>query len=109
MEYNIRDKYIVKQPVAGPSFADDDDEAPDGAMNDDNRESSTATKSGKPKSVDSPTPTIDKYAIDLSKAASEGRLDPVVGRDREIERVAQILGRRKKNNPVLIGEPGVGK
>ena len=42
MEYNIRDKYIVKQPVAGPSFADDDDEAPDGAMNDDNRESSTA-------------------------------------------------------------------
>ena len=109
MEYNIRDKYIVKQPVAGPSFADDDDEAPDGAINDDNRESSTATKSGKPKSVDSPTPTIDKYAIDLSKAASEGRLDPVVGRDREIERVAQILGRRKKNNPVLIGEPGVGK
>ena len=109
MEYNIRDKYIVKQPVAGPSFADDDDEAPDVAMNDDNRESSTATKSGKPKSVDSPTPTIDKYAIDLSKAASEGRLDPVVGRDREIERVAQILGRRKKNNPVLIGEPGVGK
>ena len=109
MEYNIRDKYIVKQPVAGPSFADDDDEAPDGAMNDDNRESSTATKSGKPKAVDSPTPTIDKYAIDLSKAASEGRLDPVVGRDREIERVAQILGRRKKNNPVLIGEPGVGK
>ena len=109
MEYNIRDKYIVKQPVAGPSFADDDDEAPDGAMNDDNKESSTATKSGKPKSVDSPTPTIDKYAIDLSKAASEGRLDPVVGRDREIERVAQILGRRKKNNPVLIGEPGVGK
>ena len=109
MEYNIRDKYIVKQPVAGPSFADDNDEAPDGAINDDNRESSTATKSGKPKSVDSPTPTIDKYAIDLSKAASEGRLDPVVGRDREIERVAQILGRRKKNNPVLIGEPGVGK
>ena len=109
MEYNIRDKYIVKQPVAGPSFADDDDEAPDGAINDDNRESSTATKSGKPKSGDSPTPTIDKYAIDLSKAASEGRLDPVVGRDREIERVAQILGRRKKNNPVLIGEPGVGK
>ena len=109
MEYNIRDKYIVKQPVAGPSFADDDDEAPDGAINDDNRESSTATKSGKPKSVDSPTPTIDKYAFDLSKAASEGRLDPVVGRDREIERVAQILGRRKKNNPVLIGEPGVGK
>ena len=109
MEYNIRDKYIVQPPVAGASFADDDDEAPDGAINDDNRESSTATKSGKPKSVDSPTPTIDKYAIDLSKAASEGRLDPVVGRDREIERVAQILGRRKKNNPVLIGEPGVGK
>jgi ATP-dependent Clp protease ATP-binding subunit ClpC len=52
---------------------------------------------------------LDNFGIDLTKAADEGRLDPIVGREREIERLAQILSRRKKNNPVLIGEPGVGK
>ncbi len=57
----------------------------------------------------SDTPVIDSFGYDLTNAASEGKLDPVVGRDREIERLAQILGRRKKNNPVIIGEPGVGK
>lgn len=57
----------------------------------------------------SETPVLDNFGIDLTKAADEGRLDPVVGREREIERLAQILSRRKKNNPVLIGEPGVGK
>ena len=57
----------------------------------------------------SDTPVLDNFGIDLTKAAEEGRLDPVVGREREIERLAQILSRRKKNNPVLIGEPGVGK
>ena len=55
------------------------------------------------------TPALDKFGYDMTKAASEGRLDPVVGRENEIERLAQILSRRKKNNPVLIGEPGVGK
>src|SRR5660397_79156 len=57
----------------------------------------------------SETPVLDNFGIDLTKAAEEGRLKPVVGREREIERLAQILSRRKKNNPVLIGEPGVGK
>jgi len=57
----------------------------------------------------SDTPVLDNFGIDLTKAADEGKLDPVVGREREIERLAQILSRRKKNNPVLIGEPGVGK
>jgi ATP-dependent Clp protease ATP-binding subunit ClpC len=57
----------------------------------------------------SETPVLDNFGIDLTKAAEEGRLDPIVGREREIERLAQILSRRKKNNPVLIGEPGVGK
>ncbi len=57
----------------------------------------------------SDTPVLDNFGIDLTKASEEGRLDPVVGREREIERLAQILSRRKKNNPVLIGEPGVGK
>ena len=55
------------------------------------------------------TPTIDMFGFDLTKAAEQGKLDPVVGREKEIERLAQILCRRKKNNPVLIGEPGVGK
>lgn len=55
------------------------------------------------------TPVLDKFCIDLTKAASEGKLDPLIGRDVEMLRVAQILCRRKKNNPVLIGEPGVGK
>jgi len=57
----------------------------------------------------SETPVLDNFGIDLTKAAEEGRLDPIVGREKEIERLAQILSRRKKNNPVLIGEPGVGK
>lgn len=57
----------------------------------------------------SPTPVIDTFGFDLTKAAEQGKIDPVVGRENEIERLAQILGRRKKNNPVLIGEPGVGK
>jgi ATP-dependent Clp protease ATP-binding subunit ClpC len=57
----------------------------------------------------SDTPVLDNFGIDLTKAAEEDRLDPIVGRDREIERLAQILSRRKKNNPILIGEPGVGK
>ena len=55
------------------------------------------------------TPTLDEFGTDLTLAAAEGRLDPVIGRSEEIERVVQILGRRTKNNPVLIGEPGVGK
>lgn len=55
------------------------------------------------------TPVLDNFGYDLTKAAAEGKLDPVVGREREITRVIEILGRRKKNNPILIGEPGVGK
>jgi ATP-dependent Clp protease ATP-binding subunit ClpC len=57
----------------------------------------------------SKTPVLDNFGRDLNKIAEEGRLDPIVGREKEIERVSQILSRRKKNNPILIGEPGVGK
>ena len=57
----------------------------------------------------SKTPVLDNFGRDLTKAAEENRLDPIVGRERELERIAQILSRRKKNNPILIGEPGVGK
>lgn len=61
------------------------------------------------KPTKSNTPFLDKFSYDLTKAAKDGNLDPVVGRDKEITRLMEILGRRKKNNPVLIGEPGVGK
>ena len=61
------------------------------------------------KPTKSNTPFLDKFSYDLTKAAKDGSLDPVVGRDKEITRLMEILGRRKKNNPVLIGEPGVGK
>lgn len=58
---------------------------------------------------DSTTPVLDNFSRDLNKLAEEGKLDPVIGRDREILRIAQILSRRKKNNPIIIGEPGCGK
>lgn len=82
-------------------FNDDDDfgKRPEGPSN---------PRQDVPKSS-SETPVLDNFGIDLTKAAEENRLDPIVGRDTEIERLAQILSRRKKNNPVLIGEPGVGK
>jgi ATP-dependent Clp protease ATP-binding subunit ClpC len=67
---------------------------------------STSRKSSDSKSK---TPVLDNFGRDITKAAEEGRLDPIVGRQKELERIAQILSRRKKNNPILIGEPGVGK
>jgi len=73
---------------------------------DDDRFSSGSSKKSEAKSK---TPVLDTYSRDLTKMAEEGRLDPIVGREKEIERVSQILSRRKKNNPILIGEPGVGK
>ena len=57
----------------------------------------------------SSTPVLDNFSRDLIKLAEEGKLDPVIGREREITRIAQILSRRKKNNPIIIGEPGCGK
>ena len=87
------------------SDEDDDDEepsSPDSGRQKPSR-TTTASKSG------SNTPVLDSFSTDMTNAALEGKLDPVVGRDREIERLAQILTRRKKNNPILIGEPGVGK
>ena len=78
---------------------------------DDEEESSRGEfgKYKKSKDSTSDTPALDQFGYDMTKAAEEGKLDPVVGRENEIERLAQILSRRKKNNPVLIGEPGVGK
>ena len=81
---------------AGTDEYDDDD---------DRRSSTRSTKGAKA----SATPMLDSFGKDLTKYAQEGKLDPIVGREKELERIAQILSRRKKNNPVLIGEPGVGK
>lgn len=60
----------------------------------------------KNKKKDSGTPVLDNFSRDLNKLASEGKLDPVIGREKEIVRIAQILSRRKKNNPIIVGEPG---
>jgi len=68
-----------------------------------------ASASGTKGAEKSKTPVLDNFGRDLTKIAENGKLDPIVGREKEIERVAQILSRRKKNNPILIGEPGVGK
>jgi len=84
---------------------DDDDDLPFPKTPEKPSQGSGHTKS----SSNSSTPVLDNFGIDLTKAAEENRLDPIVGRETEIERLAQILSRRKKNNPVLIGEPGVGK
>ncbi|MCE3280471.1 MAG: ATPase, ATP-binding subunit [Bacteroidetes bacterium] len=72
-------------------------------------DSFSASSTKKPVDSKSKTPVLDNFGRDLTKAAEDGKLDPIVGREKEIERVSQILSRRKKNNPILIGEPGVGK
>ena len=97
----------IKSDFSNGDFMDDeeDDEFPTENKGEASRP--TATKQ-QPKSS-SDTPVIDNFGVDMTKAAAEGKLDPVIGREKEIERIAQILSRRKKNNPVLIGEPGVGK
>jgi len=79
------------------------------ALSDDDDDEPIPSSSSKKPDVKSKTPVLDNFGRDLTKMAIEGKLDPVVGREKEIERVAQILSRRKKNNPILIGEPGVGK
>ena len=77
--------------------------------NDEEENLAGASASRKPADPKSKTPVLDNFGRDLTKMAESGKLDPIVGREKEIERVSQILSRRKKNNPILIGEPGVGK
>ena len=107
-DYNVRYEQIKQiltrqLPVSKSEMPDDDDQ--DSPFGGPPHEGPKQT-GGKPTSE---TPVLDNFGIDITKAAEEGRLDPIVGREREIERLAQILSRRKKNNPILIGEPGVGK
>ena len=100
-KYPVKDKDddIVETPQNMFQFDEDDDE---GGV----KSSETTQRKGNSKSN---TPALDSFGRDLTRAAEEGRLDPIVGREKELERIAQILSRRKKNNPILIGEPGVGK
>jgi len=89
------DEYLKGLPNMKATFDDDDDDS--------------SYSSGKKTDAKSKTPVLDTYSRDLTKMAEDGKLDAIVGREKEIERVSQILARRKKNNPILIGEPGVGK
>ena len=97
----------ANQPKDGIGMADEEE------MDDDMMSSSSNnggnTKTTQSSRTKSKTPVLDSFGTDLTQAAAEGKLDPVVGREKEIMRVSEILGRRKKNNPILIGEPGVGK
>ncbi len=92
----------------GIGLPDEDEEEYEetGAANNSGKQGASTTAQ---KKKESKTPVLDNFGTDLTQAAAEGKLDPCVGREREIQRVIEILGRRKKNNPILIGEPGVGK
>lgn len=94
VKHHLESKTIKAQS----DFNDDDDE-----------KDIFSSKSTPGQKSNSNTPVLDNFGIDLTRAAEENKLDPIVGREKEIERIAQILSRRKKNNPILIGEPGVGK
>lgn len=104
---------LTLQPdtYAGLGFSEDEDEDEDIRQSPSGNKSNAAQQQARPaqKKPANDTPVLDNFGTDMTKAAEEGKLDPVVGRVKEIERLAQILSRRKKNNPILIGEPGVGK
>ena len=97
--------------VGMPDEDEDDDPmmSAQNSQNSQNRQNGATTATRRSDSGKSKTPILDNFSTDLTKAAAEDKLDPVVGREKEIQRVCEILGRRKKNNPILIGEPGVGK
>ena len=119
MDYRNVLSLLVTKPAEtqdGMGYTEDDD------MDDDDEEEGNYSSTSQPSGYQLPTqqrastihkqsdtPALNNFGTDITKAAAEGKLDPVVGRESEIERVAQILSRRKKNNPILIGEPGVGK
>jgi ATP-dependent Clp protease ATP-binding subunit ClpC len=112
-EYHIN-YYILKSrledyknPEAKSDF--DDEDSDDDSFSKSAGGASSSSSAKKPANPKSDTPVLDNFGVDITKAAEENNLDPIVGREREIERLAQILSRRKKNNPILIGEPGVGK
>ena len=106
VSYNVF-KTEVEQNATG--ITDEASSTPPGGDEEYADEDSQFSSPKKVSDIKSKTPVLDNFGRDLTKAAEEGKLDPIVGREKEIERVSQILSRRKKNNPILIGEPGVGK
>ncbi|MCS6968182.1 MAG: ATP-dependent Clp protease ATP-binding subunit [Cytophagales bacterium] len=98
-------EYHLQNPTAEIPDTDDPDDDSGRIFSSGSSSRSSESKPGEK----SRTPVLDNFGRDLTKMAEEGKLDPIIGREKEIERVAQILSRRKKNNPILIGEPGVGK
>jgi len=108
--YNkVKQEIADSQPESKADFPGDEDEEGKGPFSGGGQPGGSKGSSGSSQKSSSDTPVLDNFGVDLTKAAEEDRLDPVVGREIEIERLAQILSRRKKNNPILIGEPGVGK
>jgi ATP-dependent Clp protease ATP-binding subunit ClpC len=109
MQFNVN--YEVFKSEVESNKHDVTDEMPGSSTggDDDFKEDDSFSQPKKVSDIKSKTPVLDNFGRDLTKAAEEGKLDPIVGREKEIERVSQILSRRKKNNPILIGEPGVGK
>ena len=109
---NYEDLFAYLQKASllkdGIGLPDEDEEESEASSSGEQAAKSSVTTAQGRKS-DGKTPVLDNFSTDLTKAAGEGKLDPVVGREREIQRVSEILSRRKKNNPILIGEPGVGK
>jgi ATP-dependent Clp protease ATP-binding subunit ClpC len=110
LQYGVTyDVFKQEVEVNKNGFRDDISNSASTGGDDDYREEESFSAPKKVSDIKSKTPVLDNFGRDLTKAAEEGRLDPIVGREKEIERVSQILSRRKKNNPILIGEPGVGK
>lgn len=98
-----------REKLFGETDSDPRDELSGSSQDDDPDEGGGIENLRKTSDSKSKTPVLDNFGRDLTKAAEENRLDPIVGREKELERISQILSRRKKNNPILIGEPGVGK
>lgn len=117
IDYDMAVKYLMQtnsKPISGIELSEDDEETADlnrnGFGNAQNGRTNNGTDTMKQQSIGKGgTPVLDKFSSDLTAAALEGKLDPIVGREKELTRVIEILCRRKKNNPILIGEPGVGK
>lgn len=109
IEYDMVKMTMEMNSFTGSADDDDDDDDDDEPGSSSMGSSDPSISRRQPSKTKSDTPVLDSFGVDLTKAVEEGKLDPIVGRDTEIERISQILSRRKKNNPVLIGEPGVGK
>ena len=107
---NVLEQLSLQPDISsGMGFSEDDDDEEESSSHTGKDSEDRQQVQAAAKKPTNDTPVLDNFATDMTRAAEEGRLDPVIGREKEIERLAQILSRRKKNNPILIGEPGVGK